>query len=95
LGLAGYEGRRGRLRVFLNGQPVGEVARLVSDSAAHRSGIHGAYQERELEFEASRLQEGKNTLSFRFPPAGPVVGKAMGSPAEAILWDALRLEVQD
>ncbi|MEK0447730.1 MAG: hypothetical protein RLZZ399_3051 [Verrucomicrobiota bacterium] len=95
LGLAGYEGRRGRLRVFLNGQPVGEVGGLVSDSAAHRSGIHGAYQERELEFEASCLREGKNTLSFRFPTAGSVVPKTLGSPAEAILWDALRLEVQD
>ncbi len=94
LGICGHEGRsRPQLRVGLNGDPLGEVSGMPSDGAAHRSGLRGLAHEREIAFDASRLAAGTNVMTFALPSPGRRVGKRMGSPASAVLWDCLRLEV--
>ena len=93
LGIAAYEGRQGAINVSLNGEPIGLVSGLEQDGAAHRSGVHGAYQEREIVFDAARLRGGTNTLTLSLPSPGRTLAKPSGYPAAAVLWDCLRLEV--
>ena len=98
LGFAAFESiqpqQGAQLRVDLNGTEIAEIADLEQADAAHRSGIHAAYQEREVRFDASLLREGRNMLTLEMPaPARPATSR-QGYPAAALLWDCLRVELE-
>ncbi|MCX7014476.1 MAG: polysaccharide lyase family protein [Candidatus Sumerlaeota bacterium] len=80
------------LNVSLNEEPLAEIRDLANDSAAHRSGVRGLSQEREIEFAAARLKPGVNTLTLEMPAPKPPLDRRIGYPGAAILWDCLRLE---
>jgi rhamnogalacturonan endolyase len=98
LGIAAFEGkqksRAAQLQFTLNGAALGEVRDLEESGAAHRSGVHGVYQQREIVFDAARLKPGQNTLVIEMPP-GRRVDKPLGYPAAAVMFDCLRLELQE
>lgn len=74
------------LAVTVNGEPAGTLERLPGDGTIARHGIQGIWYERELEFEASLLKPGPNTLTLTVP-AGPVTN--------GLLYDYLRLELDE
>ena len=94
LGVAAFEGKvQPQLKFSLNGEDIGSVSDLEISGAAHRSGVHAGYQERTVIFDASKLKVGSNTLVITMPLPGHNPIKALGSPEAALLWDALRLEL--
>lgn len=98
LGLAAFESIQpqhgAQLRVDLNDTEIAAIRNLEQAGAAHRSGIHAAYQEREVRFDASLLRQGRNVLTLELPAPARSAGKRLGYPAAAVLWDCLRLELE-
>jgi rhamnogalacturonan endolyase len=95
LGIAAYEGRRApQLVVSLNGEELGRIADLEISGAAHRSGAHAGYQERELVFAAERLRQGANTMIIAMPAPERPETRRQVTPEGALLWDCLRLETR-
>lgn len=95
LGVAAFEGRlQPQLIIRVNGMEVGNIRDLEITGAAHRSGIHAGYQEREVVFDASTLKHGRNVFTLEMPVFRRPVQNKMTYPLAALLWDALRLEVE-
>lgn len=95
LGVAAYEGKiKPQLSISLNGETIGSIDDLEISGAAHRSGVHAGYQEREITFDASKLKIGTNTLTVSMPAPGRNPEKMLATPGAALLWDVLRLELQ-
>lgn len=93
-GIAAYEGKQETpLIVFLNGKKISSISRLEISGAAHRSGIHAGYQEREIVFDARKLKAGTNTLTLKMSAPANRVAETRSTPYAALLWDALRLEI--
>jgi rhamnogalacturonan endolyase len=72
--------------VTVNGQPAGQVDRLVGDGAIARHSIQGLWYERSLAFDASLLKRGTNVLTL-IVPAGPI--------NNGVIYDYLRLELDE
>ena len=74
------------IEVDVNGQPAGQVDRLIGDGAIARHSSQGLWYERELSFDASLLKQGTNVLKL-IVPAGPI--------NNGVIYDYLRLELDD
>jgi rhamnogalacturonan endolyase len=95
LGIAAFDAvmnRAGGLKVSLNGAELARIHDLVEGGAAHRSGLWGVYQERQVRFDASKLKPAGNRLTLEMAAPSHRPDKPLGYPAAAILWDCLRLE---
>jgi rhamnogalacturonan endolyase len=89
-----FHTRRGpTVNVALNGAPLAQITDLAYDGAAHRSGVSGLYQLREIEFDAAKLRDGANTLTLELARPRRGVGTTLGIPAAAVMFDCLRLEL--
>lgn len=75
-----------RLEVSVNGESIGSIDDLTPDGVITRHAIQGIWYERELSFDASRLEHGANTLTLTIP-AGPI--------NNGIVYDYLRLELNE
>lgn len=92
--LAGEDGLNGMLPVAVNGASVGALgdgsnpdnARLIQTNAIRYNTDKGLWQARTLMFDAGLLKAGDNTLTFTVPA---------GSLQSGVVWDYLRLEVDD
>jgi rhamnogalacturonan endolyase len=82
LAFAGTEARS--LTIAVNGKQVGVLTNLPNTMVIHRDSDRGFWQEKDLAFDASLLQSGKNTLQLTVP-AGPVMN--------GVQYDYIRLEV--
>ena len=82
LAFAGTEARS--LAVAVNDKQVGLIANLPNTSAIHRDSDRGFWEEKDLAFDASLLQQGINTVRLTVP-AGPVMS--------GVQYDYLRIEV--
>ncbi len=86
--------RRGpTVTVLLNGEELLQIRDLPHDGAAHRSGVWGLYQAREIGFDAKKLREGMNTLTLTLERPGRPPSVKLGVPAAAVMFDCLRLEL--
>jgi rhamnogalacturonan endolyase len=98
LGIAAFESlisqQDPQIQVGINGTPVAAIRDLIQADAAHRSGIHSAYQERIVTFDTSLLHDGTNELTLELPTPSRTVSKRLGYPAAALQWDCLRLEIE-
>jgi rhamnogalacturonan endolyase len=74
------------LAVGVNGKPAGDVRLNFGDGVITRHQIQGIWYERELEFDASMLKQGRNTLSLTVP-AGPL--------NNGVVYDYVRLELNE
>ena len=74
------------LAVSVNGPLVGTIDDLRPDGVITRHSIQGIWYERELQFDASRLRAGRNTLTLTVP-AGPV--------NNGLIYDYIRLELEE
>lgn len=74
-----------RLRVSLNGVPLGENTSLGSDNALARAGVHGQYSTWDVSFPARLLTPGDHTLLLE--------QRAGGAPFKNVMYDSIRLEV--
>ena len=74
------------IEASVNGQPAGQIDRLIGDGTITRHGNHGIWYERELAFDASLLKQGDNVLILTVP-AGPV--------NNGVMYDYLRLELDE
>ena len=74
-----------KLRVLLDGRPLGERSDLGSDNAVARAGDHGQYSTWDLSFPARFLTPGLHVLSLE--------QSAGGAPFKNVMYDCLRLEV--
>jgi rhamnogalacturonan endolyase len=72
--------------VAVNDRPAGEVDDLTGDGVITRHSSQGLWYEREVRFDASLMQAGRNVLTLTVP-AGPV--------NNGIIYDYLRLELDD
>lgn len=70
--------------VAVNGKEAGRVALRRSDGVISRHGSQAIWYERECEFDASMMQEGRNTLTLIVPE---------GSVNNGLLYDYVRLEL--
>lgn len=94
VGLAGEDGLDGVLPVAVNGQGVGGIgdgsnpdnARMIQTNAIRYNTDKGFWQQRTLTFDAGVLRAGDNTLTFTV---------AGGSLQSGVVWDYLRLELDD
>jgi rhamnogalacturonan endolyase len=74
------------LDVTVNGQPAGQVTRLIGDGVITRHGSHGIWYEREVAFDAALMKQGENVLKL-IVPAGPV--------NNGVIYDYVRLELDE
>lgn len=74
------------IEVSVNGQPAGQIDRLIGDETITRHGDHGIWYERDLAFDAALMKQGDNVLTLTVP-AGPV--------NNGVMYDYLRLELDD
>ena len=74
------------IAVAVNDRPAGEVDDLTGDGVITRHSSQGLWYEREVGFDASLMQAGRNVLTLTVP-AGPV--------NNGIIYDYLRLELDD
>ena len=74
------------IAVAVNDRPAGEVDDLTGDGVITRHSSQGLWYEREVRFDASLMQAGRNVLTLTVP-AGPV--------NNGIIYDYLRLELDD
>ena len=81
------------VKVSLNGEELVQISDLATDGAAHRSGISGLYQVREIPFDAAKLRDGVNTLTLEMPRQLRPLKTLLGIPAAAVMFDCLRLEL--
>jgi rhamnogalacturonan endolyase len=75
-----------QVAVEVNGQPAGQIDRLINDGTISRHGIQGLWYQRELAFDASLLKLGANTLTLTVPAGGVTAG---------VIYDYLRLELDE
>ncbi len=91
---AGVDGLGGMLPVAVNGKSIGGLgdgsnpdnARLVQTNAIRYNTDQGFWQQRTLKFDAGLLKAGENTMTFTV---------AGGDLQSGVVWDYLRLEVDD
>jgi rhamnogalacturonan endolyase len=74
------------LSVSVNGKPVGQIALAPGDGVIARHQMQGIWYERELAFDASLLQPGRNTLTLTVPA---------GSLNDGVVYDYVRLELDE
>jgi rhamnogalacturonan endolyase len=72
--------------VTVNGNKAGQVNNLVPNSVIHRDGIQGSWVEKDINFAASLMHAGNNTLTLTIPA---------GSVTSGIEYDYLRLELDE
>jgi rhamnogalacturonan endolyase len=72
--------------VAVNEKPAGQLDRLPGDGVITRHGSQGIWYERELEFDASLMQAGVNTLTITVPE---------GSVNNGMMYDYIRLELAE
>ena len=84
LAFAGTEARS--LTVTVNGKQVGMLTNLPNTSVIHRDSDRGFWQEKDVAFDASLLQQGRNTLELTVPA---------GNVMNGVQYDYLRLEVNE
>jgi rhamnogalacturonan endolyase len=73
-----------KLRVLLDGQPLGEKSDLGSDNAVARASDHGQYSTWDLAFPARLLTPGPHVFTLE--------QRAGGVPFKNVMYDCLRLE---
>jgi rhamnogalacturonan endolyase len=73
------------ITVGVNDRPAGVVTGLVYNATINRDGIGGSWVEKDLSFDASMLQLGKNAMTLTIPAGGLTSG---------IIYDYIRLELQ-
>jgi len=88
ISLAGFE-------VTVNGEKVALAQSLINDSGASRSGIRGYYRRRLVKFDASLLQNGKNSVELKLAPSHEAKGIIHDFPYTTLMYDSIRLEVDD
>jgi rhamnogalacturonan endolyase len=71
------------IAVALNEQTVGDIAAPPYNATINRDGIGGSWAERDLSFDASRIQSGRNLMTLTIPA---------GSLTSGVIYDYLRLE---
>jgi len=76
----------GRLRVTVNGQEAGTVTGIQNTGVVHRDGMGGAWQAKDLTFDASLMKQGENTMQLILPA---------GSVTNGLIYDYLRLELNE
>jgi rhamnogalacturonan endolyase len=89
---------RARLKVTLNGEPLGELdLTTLRGTAGYRSGIQDIYRVEHVAFDAARLKPGRNTLAFAH--ARPLRlddrGRPRDGPHTYVMYDCIRLEVRE
>ena len=72
------------LTVTVNDQPAGRLSSLMDTAAIRRDRVRGYWYERDLQFDASLMKQGRNMLKLTIPP---------GNPMSGIEYDYLRLEL--
>lgn len=72
------------LTITVNDQPAGRVSSLMDTAAIRRDSIRGYWYERDVQFEASLMKQGRNVLKLTIPP---------GNPMSGIEYDYVRLEL--
>lgn len=72
--------------VEVNGKPAGKLENLQPDGVITRHGSQGIWYEKDVEFDASLMQEGTNTLKI-IVPEGPV--------NNGLMYDYIRLELDE
>lgn len=72
--------------VQANDGPVGQVALGLPDGVITRHQVQGLWYERELEFDASMLKQGSNTMTLTVP---------RGNANAGVVYDYLRLELDE
>lgn len=82
LALAGVATRS--LSVQVNGQDAGTVTGLVYNATINRDGVEGSWVEKDVDFDASLMHAGENTLTLTVPAGGIMSGVA---------YDVVRLEL--
>ncbi|QMV20157.1 lyase [Granulicella sp. 5B5] len=82
LALAGVSTRT--IAVSVNGKDAGEVTGLIYNAVINRDGVQGSWVEKDLDFDASMLHTGANTLTLTVPAGGIMNG---------IAYDVVRLEL--
>jgi rhamnogalacturonan endolyase len=82
LALAGVSARS--IQVQVNGQDAGTVTGLVYNATINRDGVEGSWVEKDLNFDASLMHAGANTLTLTVPAGGITSG---------IAYDVVRLEL--
>jgi rhamnogalacturonan endolyase len=70
--------------VQVNGKDAGTVSGLVYNATINRDGVVGSWVEKDVEFDASLMRAGENTLTLTVPAGGITSGVA---------YDAVRLEL--
>jgi rhamnogalacturonan endolyase len=74
------------LQITVNGHDAGAITGLQNTGAVHRDGMGGAWQEKDLTFDASLLKQGDNNLQLILPG---------GSVTNGLIYDYLRLELNE
>lgn len=75
-----------RLRVLLDGAPLGENSSLGSDNALVRAGVHGQYSTWDVPFPARLLTPGDHTFVLE--------QRSGGAPFKNVMYDCIRLELR-
>jgi rhamnogalacturonan endolyase len=70
--------------VQVNGKDAGTVSGLVYNATINRDGVVGSWVEKDVEFDASLMHAGENTLTLTVPAGGITSGVA---------YDVVRLEL--
>jgi rhamnogalacturonan endolyase len=82
LALAGVSARS--IGVQVNGKEAGTVTGLVYNATINRDGVEGSWVEKDVDFDASLMHAGANTLTLTVPAGGITSG---------IAYDVVRLEL--
>jgi rhamnogalacturonan endolyase len=72
--------------IEVNGKPAGKLDGLRPDGVITRHGTSGIWYEKAIEFDASLMMKGVNTLRIIVPD---------GSPNNGLVYDYIRLELAD
>ena len=72
--------------IEVNGKPAGKLEGLKPDGVITRHGTSGIWYEKTIEFDASLMMKGMNTLKIIVPE---------GSPNNGLVYDYIRLELAD
>lgn len=83
------------VEITVNGEKAALIQSLISDSGATRSGIRGYYRRRLVKFDASLLQKGQNRIGLKLAPSHEAKGMFHDIPYTTLMYDSIRLEVED
>jgi rhamnogalacturonan endolyase len=72
--------------IAVNGKPAGSLEGLRPDGVITRHGTQGIWYEKAIEFDASLMRKGVNTLTIIVPE---------GSPNNGLVYDYIRLELAE